>query len=301
MNVNSPLDRYQVFVIVAETGSLTQAGNRLYLSQPAVSQAMKKLEEEVGSPLLIRGSRGVRLTPEGEVLWHHLREAFDVIEAGERHVKAMQQLTRGEIRIGASDNLCRHYLLPRLAQFHEFHPDVHLQVTNRTSMETVELLRQGRVDFGVVNLPIEHNGLIVHAGPLLHDCFVVGERYRHLTDRTLTPAELVQYPVMVLEQGSVTRRRIDAFFETAHVPLDPEIELGSIDLLAAFARAGFGVSAVVREFFEDELKAQHLFPIALHPDPPPHRVGLIRRPGVPLSRAATALFDDLVAVRFPPT
>ncbi len=298
MNVNSPLDRYRIFVMVAETGSFTQAGNRLYLSQPAVSQAMKKLEEEVGSPLLIRGSRGVRVTPEGEVLWRHLRGAFDLIEAGERHVAAMQQLARGEIRIGASDNLCRHYLLPRLAQFHELHPEVHLQVTNRTSRETVELLRQGRVDFGVVNLPIEDDGLVVHTGPVLHDCFVAGERYRHLINRVLTPAELVRHPVMLLERGSVTRQRIDAYFASLQVSLDPEIELGSMDLLAAFARAGFGVAAVVREFFEDQLEARELFPITLHPALPPHRVGLIQKPDVPLSQAAAALFGDLVAVRF---
>ncbi|NMP21489.1 LysR family transcriptional regulator [Sulfobacillus harzensis] len=299
MNISSPLERYRIFVVVAETGSLTRAAERLYLSQPAISQAMKKLEDEVGSPLLLRGSRGVRVTPEGAVLLDHLQQAFQLIDTGERHVAAMQRLNRGEVRIGASDNLCRHYLLPVLSDFHRNHPEVRLHVTNRTSLETVELLHAGQIEFGVVNLPIMDPRLVVHSGPALHDCFVVGERYRHLARAMMPLSELAKQPVMVLDKGSVTRSRIETFLEENGVSLRPEIELGSIDLLAAFAHAGFGVAAVVREFVEKELIEQQLFQLHLEPEMPIHHVGLVRLPDVPLSRAAEALFNNLQDVRFP--
>lgn len=293
------LDRYRIFLAVAETGSFTRAADRLFLSQPAVSQAIKKLETEMGVVLLARTARGIQLTPEGKVLFSHVQDALRLIAAGERNVAEMQQLNRGEIRIGASDTLCRHYLLPVLDRFHREYPQIRLHVTNRTSQETVALLRAGHIDFGVVNLPISDDRLVVYEGPMLQDCFVVGDRYRSLSEAAVPLSELAQHPLLLLETGSVTRSYMDAFFEAHGLRVTPEIELGSIDLLMEFARIGLGIAAVVRNFVRAELERSDLFEVATEPLIPPRSVGLIVPRDVPLPSAAEVLIAQLRQAQFP--
>lgn len=292
--VNSvSLDRYRIFHAVAVAGSVTGAAEQLYLSQPAVSQAIKKLERETGVRLFWRTARGMQLTPEGQVLFSHLGEAFRLIQTGERQVADMQRLERGDIRIGASDTLCRYYLLPALEAFHRQHPEIRLHVSNKTSEETVALMRAGRIDFGVVNLPIDAEGLVVEESTRLQDGFIVGQALQHLSERPRTVAELAQYPLILLEEGSVTRSHVDAFFLAHGVRVVPEFELGSLDLLIAFARIGLGVAAVTRNFVQEALDAGAVYEVLTIPPMPARAVGLVTSPAVPLSRAADALLSSL--------
>lgn len=292
MNVMS-LDRYRVFRSVARTGNLTRAGEQLFLTQSAVSQALQKLEADIGSQLVIRTSRGIRLTPEGQQLYEHVEAAFRLLEAGERRLEEMQHLERGDIRIGASDTLCRYYLLPTLDAFHRAHPMVRLHVTNGTSQDTLTLLRSGAVDFGVVNLPVAGDDLLIAEGPVLQDGFVVGEALRALAARAQPIAELARHPVLLLERGSVTRSHFDRYFAAHDVSVTPEIELGSLDLLADFARIGLGVAGVVIPFVQHALDRGELYQIVPVPPLPPRSIGLVARRDTPLSHAAQALMTAL--------
>ncbi len=299
MNTSGSLDRYRIFYAVARAGNLTRAGERLFLSQSAVSQALKKLEAAIGSTLFVRTARGVKLTAEGEVLFAHLQRAFRLIEEGERRVTELQRLQGGEVRVGASDTLCRHYLLPVLEAFHQEYPHIQIHVTNRTSRETVALLEAGRVDFGVVNLPVSSGHLLIEEGPRLQDCFVVGPGYRVLAERRWPLLELVRQPLLVLERDSVTRTQLQAFFLTNGIDLTPEIELGSIDLLVDFARMGWGVAHVVRNFVQDEIARGELFEVATAPALPSRPIGLVRSSDRPMSHAAAVLIARLRTVPLP--
>lgn len=295
MNMSQPLDRYRVFRQVALAGSFSQAAEDLFLSQPAISHAVKKLEQEMGSRLFVRTARGTALTVEGEVLLSYVDQAIRLIEAGERHVVDLQHLDRGNVRIGAGDTLCRHYLLPVLDEFHRDHPHVQLDVTNRTTRETVELLLAGKIDFGLVNLPIWHDQIVVIEGPTIQDCFVVGERYKALADCRHTPPDIAKERLVVLETGSVTRDHLDAFFRSYGITVKPEIELGSIDLIVDFARMGLGVSAVIRNFVQDELSRGVLYEVPITPMIPHRAIGLVVPKLVPLSVAAQSLTEYLRA------
>ncbi len=293
---DSSLDRYRIFDAVVRAGSFTRAGERLFLSQPAVSQAIKKLEREMGTVLLLRTARGVRATPEGQVLAAYLKDAFRYIAAGEQHVAEMHRLNRGEVRIGASDTLCRYYLLPTLDAFHRDHPHIRLHVTNRTSQETVALLRAGQIDFGVVNLPLPNTeDLVIYEGPQLQDGFIVGEAYRDLSAMPRSPADLSHLPLLLLEKGSVMRKRIEDFFRVQGIEIVPEIELGSIDLLIEFARSGLGVACVIRDFVQRELENGTLYEVLVTPEIPPRAAGLVVLRDIPLSWAAQTLLNQLRA------
>ncbi len=291
MSIN--LERYRVFYHAAQAGSLSRAAEELYLSQPAVSQAVKQLESDVGCPLFVRMARGVRLTEEGKVLFSYIAQAYRLIETGERKVAELMRLEAGEVCIGASDTLCRYVLLPYLEAFHAAYPLIQIHVTNRTSRETVELLAEGQIDFGIVTLPVFHERIVVHEGIFLQNCFVVGERRRTLAARPIPVAELASHPLILLEEGSVNRAGIDAYFQSHGVSVKPEIELGSIDLLVQFAKIGLGVACVVRDFITEELNARTLFEVPVEPPVPKHRIGLVTLKDTPVSPAANAFIAAL--------
>lgn len=287
------MEWYRTFYFAAKWGSLSKAAEELYITQPAVSHAIKQLESRLGGQLFFRTPRGVKLTAEGEVLFKYIEQAYHFITTGESKIAEMQQFTSGEIRIGAGDTLCKHYLLPFLSSFHAAYPEIKIQVTNRTSRKTAELLKQGKIDFGIVNLPLNDKQLRIRESIEIHDCFVVGGAYKELADKPIGWAELSSYPIIMLERGCNSRAFIDHFAESQGAVLRPEIELGSLDLLLQFAQAGLGVACIIRDFARDELEQGKVVELLLKNPPPPRKIGLITLNDVPVSTAARRLLDML--------
>ena len=149
----SNLEYYKVFYYVGKLGSLTHAAEELSISQPAVSQALKQLEDTLGTKLFVRASRGIRLTPEGESLYFYVKRGYEEIELGEKKLKKIMNLESGELRIGASDMTLQFYLLPYLEKYHEKYPHIKVTVTNAPTPETLQFLKEGKIDFGVVSTP----------------------------------------------------------------------------------------------------------------------------------------------------
>ncbi|QYR23030.1 LysR family transcriptional regulator [Paenibacillus sp. sptzw28] len=289
------MEWYRVFYFTAKTGSLSKAAAELFITQPAVTHTIKQLEAKLGGRLFFRTSKGVKLTSEGETLYQYIEQAYHFIENGERMIAEMHQLNDGEIKIGAGDTLCKHFLLPHLRTFHETYPAVKIQVTNRTTPETVELLKQGRIDLGIVNLPIADKALEIRETMRTQDCLIAGEAFKQLSERKRSWEELSEYPVLLLEKGSVTRAFFDRYAERQGVIIKPEIELGSVDLLVEFARTGLGIACVVRNFIADELKAGEVYEIQLKKPIPARGIGIVTLKDVPLSAAADRFIQEVLS------
>jgi len=284
MEIN--LEWYRVFYWIAKTGSITGAAARLHITQPAVSHTIKQMEDRLGGPLFFRTSRGVHLTTEGEVLLRYIEQAFVHVNMGEKAIAEMHSLNSGEIHIGASDTLCKHYLLPDLERFHEQYPKIRIHITNRTTPETLLLLKAGKIDFGIVSLPATDQQIEFRKSAAIQDCLVGGKGYFHLAGAKLDSANLGEYPLLLLEQGGSTRQFIDAYLASSHLAIAPEFELGSIDLLVQFAMRGFGLAFVIRDFVAEELASGKLVEIPLDPPLPERNIGIATLKGVPLSAAA---------------
>ncbi len=288
------LDLYRAFHYVARAGTISGAARELFLSQPAVSQAIKRLETQLDVKLLLRTSKGVRLTKEGEILDQHIAQAYSLMESAERKIRDVRSLGAGEIRIGASDTICKHYLIPYLEAFHRTYPKLRIHVTNRTTPETIALLQAGKVDLGVINLPVEAGPeLVMRETLVVHDCFVAGGRYRDLGRQPMSLKDLSEHPILMLETASNTRRYVDRWALGMGVRLEPEIELGSIDLLVEFACVGLGVACVVREFVEQEIKTGRLCEVRLTEPIPQRNIGVVTLKGVGLSVAAATFAGNL--------
>jgi DNA-binding transcriptional LysR family regulator len=131
MDVNFEL--YKVFYYVARTLSFSEASKQLFISQSAVSQSIKVLEKKLGQSLFIRSTKRVQLTPEGEILFKHIEPALHLIQKGENQLLESNSLNGGQLRIGASDTICRYFLVPYLKQFHKLFPNVPGYFALRTS------------------------------------------------------------------------------------------------------------------------------------------------------------------------
>ncbi|MBD0383794.1 LysR family transcriptional regulator [Paenibacillus sedimenti] len=287
------MELYQVFYITAKAGSLSKAAEELYITQPAVTHSIKQLEAKLGGQLFVRTPKGVILTTEGQTLFTYIEQAYHFILNGERKISEMHQLTDGEVKIGAGDTLCKHYLLPHLKTFHESFPKIKIQVTNRTTAETITLLKEGKIDIGIVNLPISDHQIEVQESIAIHDCFITGETYKHLSEKPISLEDVLRHPVILLEKGSSTRAYLDQFASEQGLAFMPEIELGSVDLLVEFARNGFGIAGVIKEFIKQELDDHSLYEIQLNKPIPPRKVGIIKLKSTPLSAAARRFYETL--------
>ncbi|MBH5320166.1 LysR family transcriptional regulator [Paenibacillus sp. GSMTC-2017] len=284
---------YRVFYWAAKTGSLTQAAKALYITQPSVSHAIKQLEQSFSTTLFARGSRGVELTSEGKMLFSYVEPAFNYLNMAEMKMEELKNLEGGELRIGGSDSLFKHYLLPYLETFHQQHPSVQVHLLHGTTPEIVAYLKEGKIDLGIARMPIADAQLEVQEGISLQDIFVGGPKYDYLKGKTLTLEQLLAHPIVMFSRTSHSRTAITKLFHEQGYALEPEFELGSVDLLIEFAKKGLGISFVTKEFVTKELENGELFEIKLDRQLPPTQVAIITLKQMPLSKAALSFVDQL--------
>lgn len=256
MDINFEL--YKVFYYVAKTLSFSEASKKLFISQSAVSQSIKTLEKRLNQTLFIRSTKKVRLTKEGELLFKHIEPAVNLIIRGESQILEAGSLKGGQLRIGASDTICRYFLVPYLNKFHQKYPGIHIKVMNGTSVRCVDLLENNEVDLIIANSPNARLSSISDVVPIVEfsDVFIANqEAFPELAKHTLSLGELQAYPLLMLEQHATTSQFLHKLFLKNHLDLAPAIELSSNDLLIDLAKIGLGIAFVpdfcVRERHED--------------------------------------------------
>ena len=292
--MNVDLEYYRIFYYVAKAGSFTQAGEDLCISQPAVSQAIKLLETNLGSKLFIRIPKGVRLTPEGEVLFTYVQKGYEYILLGEAKFQKMLDLENGEIRIGASDMTLQFYLLPYLEKFHEKFPGIKVTVTNAPTPETLEYLYDGKIDFGIVSEPFQAKAEIeITRVREIQDTFVAGNKFLHLKGQILQYKTLEKLPIICLEHNTSSRRFIDEFLKANDVVLKPEFELAMSDIIVKFAGRNLGVGCVVKDFAMETIDSGNLFELHFEQELPKRHFCIITGINNPISKAAKELLNML--------
>ncbi|PKM50338.1 MAG: LysR family transcriptional regulator [Firmicutes bacterium HGW-Firmicutes-7] len=292
MEIN--LELYKVFYQVATQLSFSKASKSLFISQSAVSQAIKTLEEKLDTTLFIRSTKKVYLTPKGKLLLDHIEPAINLIRNGQLSLLESPSLSKGKLHIGASDTICKYYLIPYLKEFHQSYPNIHLQVTNRTSIACVKLLKQGSVDFIVTNLPNKaiDNDLQIIPTINFNDVFIAGKAFSQLKEYKLSYLDLAQQPILMLEKNTSTTDYLNQLFEERGVHLTPSVELGSIDLLVDLAKIGLGIS-FVPEYCLSENESE-LFKINLSETLPSRQLAIVTNRKTPLSLASQK-FIEIVA------
>ncbi len=269
------LSLYHVFYTVARTGNISRAASELFISQPAISKSISHLEENLGTPLFIRNSRGVTLTEEGEVLYTHIRTAFAAIDRGEEELKKIQDLGIGHIRIGVSTTLCKYILLPYLEPYIKEHPHVKITIDNHHSARTLSLLEQRAIDLGVTVKPENAGGLEFLPVADIEDIFVCSPAYmkNFMLRNAGHPDILLESTVMMLEPGNMTRRHMDSYLAAHHIQPGNIMEISTMDLIIEFARIGIGIGCCIKECVQKELDEGLLMQIPLEVPVPGRTIG----------------------------
>ncbi len=285
------LDLYKVFRQVGLNESFSAAAKSLYMTQPAVSQAIKQLETELGVRLFNRTPKGVSFTQEGSLLFEYANSAINLLQVGEEKILEFKNLTAGELKIGVGDTISRYFLLPYLEDFHKRYPSLTVKIINGTTFELCEILKTGDVDIVICNFPLEDPALELRPCIRVQDVFVCGQKYKKILTKPLSFQELIKFPLIFLEENSNSRKYVEDFMLSKGIQIAPEFELGSHDLLLEFAKINMGIACVTKEFSQDYLSTGALTEIQLEEEIPEREIGVCYLKTVPLSRAAKRFVD----------
>lgn len=273
MNIN--LDLYKIFYVVAKNGSISMAAEEFYISQPAITFQIKKLEEQLGVSLFTRTKHGMVLTEEGKVLFEYVKIGIESIINGENALSNLKNLDTGTIRIGASTTVCRHVVMPYLEKFHEKYPKVDIQIVNNLTENLLKDLRNGNLDILFLNMPmIESKDLKTIPILSVEDIFVGNKKYHDLTNGKINLKDLKDYPLIFQKLPSNTRSYLNNYLKNNNVILRPQLEVVSYNLIMDLVKSGFGIGYATKEFIKTELENKSLYEIKVAPKVPKRYIGM---------------------------
>ncbi len=280
------LNLYYIFYTVAQCGNISAAAKKLYISQPAVSKSISKLEETFPAPLLQRTSKGVSLTDSGQILYQQLETAFQAIKQGEEQIQQNNALGIGSISIGVSTTLCKYVLLPYLKTFIAQNPNVKVSISCQSTYETLTALENGTLDIGLVGESERLGNLNFQPIKTIHDTLVTNHEYLEKLaenalityDKTniteLTEKELMSSATfLMLNKNNVTRQYVDRYLAKQDIILENQIEVTTMDLLIDFAKLGLGIACVIKEFVNEEFERGELLEFITEEAIPARKIG----------------------------
>jgi len=272
------LSTYRIFFEVAKQGNISKAAESLYISQPAISKTIVRLEDNLNVKLFKRNSRGVSLTEEGEVLFRHVQEAIHHIEEAENALQKMKDYHIGHLDIGASTTLCRYILLPYLKKFMEEFPNIQINLKNQDSAKNIQVLEAQDIDIALVAIPkhLSPNQKVILEQEV-EDIFVASPKYiENLKALHGSNFSLFQNAtVMLMDDKNVSRHYIDMYIRENQLDFKQVIALNTMDLLIDFAKIDMGISCVIRSFVEKDLENGSLVQIDIAPPIPRRKIGFM--------------------------
>lgn len=275
------LDLYKIFCTVADTGNISHAAKKLFISQPAISKSIRKLEQQLGTKLFLRTSKGVMLTEEGNILYHYVSDALEAIGTGEKELKRLGQLNYGRLKIGVSTTLCKYVLLPYLKNFIDTYPHIQITITCQSTLHTLKLLEEGTIDIGLIGRSSTLKGVNFKVIGQIEDIFVAAPNYmNNLGIRTgltsMTNEEFLnQSTLILLDSQNLTRQYIDTHMYENNIFPKQILEASNMDLLIDFAKTGLGTACVIKNFVDEDLQKGALISIPLKTPIPKRDIGFV--------------------------
>lgn len=277
-------DYYRVFYYVAKYKNISQAAKILLSNQPNVTRTIKSLENALGCKLFVRSSHGVSLTYEGERLFEHVEIAFDHLESGEEEIALNKTLQRGVVSIGATEIALHCLLLPVLQQFKKLYPNVKINITNQSTPQATNAVKNGLLDFALVTTPnVKANNISEKIIKEIKEIAVCSNAYKELLHNTVKLEQLSTYPIISLGPETMTHKRFSSFFNEKGYPFNPSIEASTTDQIILMLKADLGVSFIPEEMIN---QVEGIYQIHLLEELPPRNICLIKRKDHTLSIAA---------------
>lgn len=242
--MNVDLELYKVFYVVAKNKHMTRASEELHISQPAISQSIKKLEDQLGGTLFLRSNKGMELTEEGKMFYEYVKGALELIGNAENEFTSFKDLSKGEIKVRCSTTLTKLILMDALENFHKDYPNININIVNGLTSNLINDLKLGKLDFVIFNESnVKENNLYLEKIKELKQGFVYNPDY--YTDNVKTFSDLNKLPLILQNGESNSRKLLDYIALQKHLKLIPRMEVVSQELISEFTNVGLGVGFVI--------------------------------------------------------
>lgn len=274
MEINFEL--LNTFYHVAKIGNITKASDVLYVSQPAVTKSIKKLENILQITLFTRNRKGVSLTHEGKVLFDYIEPHINGLVNSAEKLRSLKNLNEGTVTIGAGTNITKIVLIPSILKFAQSYPNIKFKIVHSRSANLIKELQYGNLDLILLNLPIDlPDNLSVTTCKIIQDCFVAHTKYKQLLNKEFNITDLNNYPLVLGEKNSNTRAFLDDLMAKHNITLKPKYELSSITLVSDFVKSGIGIGYLPIDLIKEELDNKELIKLNVSIKIPKRNIGII--------------------------
>lgn len=288
--MNIDLELYRIFYIVAKHKHMTRASEELHISQPAISQSIKKLEEQLDGTLFIRSNKGMELTSEGKMFYDYVKGALELINNAENEFTSFKDLSKGEVKIGASTTLTKIILMDALKKFHKDYPNIEINITNDLTSNLLIDLNKGKLDFVIFNEgDIKETNIKVNQIAELKQGFLYNPDF--FNDNIKKVDELNNYPLIMQKKESNSRKFIDEQMLKQNILLKPKTEVVSQDLVIEFTEAGFGIGFGIIELAKKNYP--HLKEISINEKIPKTKIYIAENKSINLPFASKKFIEYL--------
>ena len=285
--MNSNFEYYKAFYYVAKYENLTKAASVLKTSQPAVTRTIHNLENDLGCRLFTRSKKGMTLTPEGHTFYKYVAAGCAQFFKGENDLSNLISLENGTIYISATETALHCYLFEEMGEFNQKYPNVHFKVLNNSTTESVNAVKEGKVDLAFVStaFPVG-NPLKRKILQNYQEILIGGSRYRELQGRKVSLQELSTYPWISLTAEALTRTFLNEYFEKHGLRFSPDMELATTDMILPAVKHNLGIGFIPEEFARAEIESGNVFEINVEEALPERSVILIYDTEYPQSIAS---------------
>ena len=251
--MNTDYNLYKIFLYLYEERSISKTANRLYVSQPAISYSLKELESQLGYTLFYRNSKGIEPTLEAKELYGYISTAFNILNDAEEHIKNLNSLNIGCIRIGTPSHIGIFYLSKYISDFRKLFPGIKFEIVSRSTADMVEMLETRKLDIIVDTLPINSKKNVTKVTlSKLHNCFAYNKNIMKNVD-VKTVSDLAKYPLVLPSATSSIRLKLDEYMESQNTKLNPVLESWTTEMMLEMVRRGVGIGY----FIENVINTQN--------------------------------------------
>ena len=286
------IELYKTFYFVAKYKSITKAAEMLYISQPAVTMSIKKLEEQLEMTLFTRTKRGVILTNEGKVLYEYVKQAMESLKIGENRINNIKKLDTGNIRIGIGTTLTKYFLMKYLDKFHKLYPKININIDTSMTVDILKKLENGLVDIAIITTDkLDYKDFNIAYSRNIQDIFVASKEYYDVIGKKTSLDNLNNYPLLLQSPNTSTRNFLDNFSLKHGIRLNSSMELASFSLVLEFSKIGMGIGFISKDFVENEINKKELFEIKTVPEIPKRKILVLTKKEYLPSFSASKLIE----------
>lgn len=253
-----------IFYEVAKKLNMTESAKSLYMSQPAISQAIKELEHSLDTKLFDRIGKSLYLTHEGEIFFNYTRRILNLHEEAFKTIRDINHSINGKLKIGASTTIGIYIMTDIIGDFIKQYKDVDISITIENTEHISHMVLENKIDFGFVEGPVSSNEIHVE-----HFCsdeliFILPNNHPWTKMNTLDPKLLENEKLIMREKGSGTREIVESILNSQHINYNVSLELGNIEAIKKAVIAGLGISCISKRCVTEEMKNNLLHCISIN-------------------------------------